>query len=362
MILGAWLLVIAGITSLLVAANSKTKEHVCGEILIGIRGNEGKLYVEKQDVLEMIEKTMAGELLGRPLLQFNLALLERNLEKNPWIRNAELYFDSKDALHVFVEEREPIARVFTTRGSSFYMDSSGARMPLLEKMSIRVPVITGLTAATRLNQSDSAFLDEVKAVAYFVFSNEFWNAQVGQIDITADRRFELIPVIGDHVIRLGDGKDAAEKLNRLFVFYKQVMSKVGFHKYATLDVQFTGQVVAIRKEPTSPVDSIQLQKNIQELMDRANMQNIDEDMLPAAGLMVKTDSIATGINAQHHPVSTKTDSNPITVFRQTNQNAAKKQTQTRSIPRKIMSPPKPKSQPKTSVKKPKAVMGELNEY
>lgn len=348
--LSGWLLVITGITTLLVAANSKRKEHLCKDILVGIKGNEGKFYVEKEDVLKLMEKTMSGSLLQRVVETINLAQLEKGLKMNPWIKNAELYFDSKDALHVFVEEREPIARVFTTQGSSFYMDSSGARMPLLDKMSIRVPVITGFTSARKFNTADSALLQQTKQVAQFIFSNEFWNAQVGQIDITSKRKFELIPVIGDHIIKLGEGENVEEKLNRLFVFYKQVMSKVGFNKYAALDVEFNGQIVAIKKEPTTPVDSIQLKKNIEELMNRASMQNIDEDMLPDQTLTTaKVDSTVSITAAQTNSVSTKTNSNPIEL-NQSNQNTAKTKVETKPIPKKEpVSTEKPKQIVKTSL-------------
>jgi cell division protein FtsQ len=375
-VLGGWLLVISGITTLLVAANCKEKEHVCKDILIGIKGNEGKFYVEKEDVLKLMEKTANGSLLQQSITAINLRRLEDGLKTNPWIRNAELYFDSKDALHVFVEEREPIARVFTTQGSSFYMDSSGARMPLLDKMSIRVPVVTNFTSARRFDAADSVLLQQTKGIVQFIYGNEFWNAQVGQIDITPDRKFELIPVIGDHIIKLGDGENIEEKLNRLYVFYKQVMSKVGFNKYAALDVEFKGQVVAIKKEPTSPVDSIQLQKNIEELMNRANMQNIDEDMLPDQTLNTKVDTTVSTA-AQNNTVSTKTNSNPIEI-NQSAQNTAKTKVETKPIPKKqTVSTEKPKqvvktNQTKTSQKKvsnvkldktkPKAVMPKQNEY
>lgn len=368
--LGGWLLVISGIATLLVAANSKQKAYMCKDILIGIKGNEGKFYVEKEDVLKLMERTMSGSLLQRAVTTINLAKLENGLKTNPWVKNAELYFDNRDALHVFVEEREPIARVFTTEGRSFYMDSSGAKMPLLDKMSIRVPVITGFTSARKFNAADSALLQQTKQVAQFIYSNEFWNAQVGQIDITSKRKFELIPVIGDHIIKLGEGENVEEKLNRLFVFYKQVMSKVGFNKYAALDVEFNGQVIAIKKEPASPVDSIQLRKNIEELMNRANMQNIDEDMLPAQTLSAtKPDSTISITAAQMNTVSTKTNSNPIEL-NQTNQNSAKTKTETQSIPKKSVSVENPKQNVKTNQKKvnnvkvnkakPKAVMSPLH--
>ena len=376
--MGGWLLVISGITTLLIAANRKEQVHLCKEIFIGIKGNEDKFYVEKEDVLKLLQKTVTGSLLQKSVTSINLAGLEAGLKTNPWIRNAELYFDSKDALHVFVEEREPVARVFTTTGNSFYMDSSGARMPLLDKMSIRVPVVTGFTSARKFNAGDSTLLEQTKQVTQFIYGNPFWSAQVGQIDITPEGKFELIPVIGNHIIKLGTGENVEQKLNNLYVFYKQVMSKVGFDKYAALAVEFDGQVVAIKKEPTSPVDSIQLKKNIEELVNRANMQNLEDDMLPDQNLDAKADSIVSTTTAQTIPnttgtVSTKTNPNPnpaaslnVPTNIGTNQNTAQKKTETKSIPKKQRVPIENSNQnvKMNSVKvdkaKPKAVMPSIH--
>jgi cell division protein FtsQ len=376
-VLAGWLMVICGITTLLIAANRKEKNHVCKDILVGIKGNEGKFYVEKEDVLKLMERTAGGSLLEKAIMSINLRRLEDGLKTNPWIKNAELYFDSRDDLHVFVQEREPVARVFTITGNSFYMDSSGARMPLLDKMSIRVPVVTGFTSARKFNSADSALLQQTKQVIRFIYGSEFWNAQVGEIDITTDRKFELIPVIGDHIIRLGDGENVQEKLDKLYVFYKQIMSKVGFNKYAALDIEFKGQVVAIKKEPTSPVDSIQLQKNIEELMNRANMQNIEDDMLPDQNLVPKTDSTVSTIGAQDNLVSTKTNSNPIELNK-SNQNTAKAKAETNPLPKKQPVPieksqqklktnevkvsPKKVNSVKVSKGTPKAVMPKYNDH
>jgi cell division protein FtsQ len=318
--LSLWLLVIGGMATLLIAANSKEKEHVCSEVLIGIKGSGEKFYIEKEDIFELIQKTAGSSLINKPITGVNLGRLEKALEKNSWIRDAELYFDSKDALNVSVTEREPIARVFATNGASFYIDSSGHKMNLVEKLSARVPVITGFVDVKKMNARDSAFFEEVKAVAQFIYGNEFWNAQTGQIDITPEKTFELIPVVGDHMIRLGKGEKIEEKLNRLFVFYRQVLGKVGFNKYAALDVQYEGQVVAVRKEPASPVDSIQLQKNIQSLINKAMMQEIDEAMLPGQmSITGNVDSANLISPAKTDSVPSKTDPNPV----QTNPNPIK---------------------------------------
>ena len=350
--LAAWLLVISGITTLLIAANRKQKEHLCKQVLIGIRGTGEKFYIEKEDVVQMVEATANGSLLQKPVTSIDLAKLEKALETNLWIKTAELYFDSKDALHVFIEEREPIARIFTVEGNSFYIDSSGHKMPLLDKLSARVPVVTGFIDARKLSAKDSVLLREMKQVAFFIYSNKFWNAQIGQIDINADRKFELIPVIGDHVIKLGNGEKVEEKLNRLYVFYKQVMSKTGFNKYAALNIEYDGQVVAVQKGTTSVVDSIQLQMNIEALMNKSGMQNMEEENLPEQKInaVVKTDSTVRNTPIQNNPVPVKTNPNPSEL------------NQTKSIPiaigtAKTTNQSKPLQKPKQQVKmKPKAVM------
>ena len=342
--LAAWFVVIGGITTLLVAANKKKTEHVCKQIVVSIKGSGEKFYVEEADILNELNKTLAGSLVNKPLTNIPLSLLEKNLEKDEWIRNAELYFDREDVLHVSVEEREPIARIFTKGGSSFYMDSSGHQMPLLDKLSVRLPVITGYTNAKKLSAKDSALLDDVKLVAKFVYADPFWNAQIGQIDITADRKFELIPVIGDHIIRIGDAENLEEKLSRLFLFYKQVMSKTGFNKYSVVDVQYNGQVIGVNKGPVSKVDSIQLQKNIKELLERSTIQNVSEEMLPDAKPMAQTDSIQISMTAQNNSVSVKTNPNPANSIDPISEKPAKE------------SKPIDKSEDVKKNKRPKAVM------
>lgn len=278
----AWLVVIGGIVTLLVSANSKAKSRMCKGVIVSINNDGDHIYVEKEDVMKNIEKTAHGSVVNRHIGDMNLSKLEKNLETNPWIRDAELYFDTKDILHVSVSERVPMARVFTTTGNSFYIDSTGAQMPLLQNYSAKLPVVTGFTPVKRLNSADSALLQEMKEVVLTISSDAFWNAQIGQIDITPDHRFELIPILGSHVIRLGSGNNVAEKLAKLMVFYKQVLPKAGLAKYSALDVQFDGQIVAVRKGQTSAVDSIQLQKNIQELLARKMAeQEPDDDEQPA---------------------------------------------------------------------------------
>jgi hypothetical protein len=57
----------------------------------------------------------------------------------------------------------------------------------------------------------------------------------------------MIPKFGNTIIIFGSGKDAAEKLGKLRLFYKEVMVKAGWNKYSEINVQYKNQLVAKRK-------------------------------------------------------------------------------------------------------------------
>jgi cell division protein FtsQ len=350
--------VLAGITTLVIAANGKSQARTCKGIDVSINGDGDKIYVEKDDVLKDIRKTAKGSVVNKRFGAINLGELERSLEKNAWIRDAELYFDTKDVLHVSVFERQPIARVFTTAGNTFYIDSAGYQLPLLEAYSAKLPVVTGFTAAKKLNAKDSGTLRGLKEVVRVVTGDEFWNAQVGQIDITPEGKFELIPVIGSHIIKLGYAENVEQKLANLMVFYKQVLPKAGLAKYSALDVQFEGQVVGVKRGPTSVVDSIQLQKNIEELMKKKDAEQEPDDITEA--IIPKADPTSVSVKDS---VANKTPVvNAVSVKTTTNPNPTPKKT---AIKKSNPVKPTVKNQQKksnTQKPKPKAVMQARNGY
>ncbi len=164
-------------------------------------------------------------MINKQVTEINLAQLERKLEKGSWTKDADLYFDSKNVLHVIVAEREPVARVFTTSGTSFYIDSSGSKMPLLADTSLRLPVITNFSTAKKLNQKDCKLLKELTTIIKYIMGDSFWCVQIAQIDITSTSKFELMPLVGNHIIRIGNSEQLEEKLAKLKIYYKQMRLK-----------------------------------------------------------------------------------------------------------------------------------------
>ena len=268
-----WLAIGSGMVTLLAAAMRNQKTERCTSINIKIKSEEAVLFLREKDVMKILHAGASGELKGQPRLAFDLMKLERLLEENVWIRDSELYFDNKGILHVTVSERKPVARVFTVTGSTFYIDKDEKQMPLSETRAASVPVFTGFPVKKVVSKRDKELLHEIRTTAEFISNNSFWSAQVSQIDITRDREMEMVPVVGNHIVKLGEPKDLSTKFQRLFAFYKNVLSKTGFDKYKMIDVQYHGQVIGV-KGNSSRVDSVQLRKNVEKLLQLArDMQN-----------------------------------------------------------------------------------------
>jgi len=264
--IAVWLCIGAGMLTLLLAAISKKNKGQCKDYTITLKGAQNNFFIDKKDVEQLLVKATKGNIKGEPIASFNLHELELMLEHNTWIEAAELYFDNRDVLHITVTEKEPVARIFTTAGNSFYIDSLGRKMPLSDKLTARVPVFTGYADRKKMKAVDSALLHDIKVTANYIINNPFWMAQVAQVDITPDNNFEMIPLVGNHIVKLGNGEDIDKKFHRLMVFYKQVLSKTGFDKYKVIDVQYKGQVVVSKSALDRKVDAEQLKKNVEKLL------------------------------------------------------------------------------------------------
>jgi cell division protein FtsQ len=300
--LAFWLAILGGMTTLLIAADKRKVDRKCSSVRILIEGESEQVFIQQADIRKEIELVNGGTLEGKAVTDFNLGSLENNLLSNPWIREAELYFDNREVLNIIIRERKPIARLINADGSSFYIDSAGKLLPLLDQVPLRLTVFTGFRNPKRWNAADSLLMKEVRMMATFISGHPFWNAQIPQVDITPDMQFELMPLVGDHIIRFGRAADLDLKFDNLYVFYKQVLHKAGLRKYSVVDVRYKNQVVAVNRGETSKADSIALEKNIRELIE-AGMKETEQTR-PAENIQ-ETKSLD-----ENHQVPLKTTPDP----------------------------------------------------
>ena len=117
-----------------------------------------------------------------------------------------------------------------------------------DKLSARVPVFTNFPSEkAALAKPDSILLFGIVKLATYINTDSFWTAQIAQIHINGESKFEMVPLIGDQLILLGDAEQLDKKFKRLKAFYEQALVGQGINTYEKLDVRFDKQVVAVRR-------------------------------------------------------------------------------------------------------------------
>jgi cell division protein FtsQ len=265
----------AGLALLVAAINSKNTSGCRG---LEVEINEGAKagFLNKKDLVAILENNGLKDWLNKRTASFNLLQMETVLRKNSWIGDVQIYFDNNDILKIRVRERQPIARIFTIYGNSFFIDSGGTQMSLSDRNVFRLPVFTGYPYEKFGYGKDSALNKEIKNLAVFLNQDDFWSCQIQEVHINPPKNFQMTPLIGSQQIDFGDGTDFENKFHRLFIFYKEVITKTGFEKYFSINLAFANQVIATRKQGIiSRTDSIQARKNIMDMIRKAQRMDAD---------------------------------------------------------------------------------------
>lgn len=242
-----WSIAGAALIVLFVIAWKAKEEKRCTSIQIELVGeNTAALFMDEKEILQIIHEQGVKE--GMPIRDVNLNTLEKYLQTIRWVKNVELFLDNTQSLQVRIEQRTPIARIFTASGNSFYIDKEGLQLPLKQLTVLRLPVFTNFpTDQEKLSKPDSLLLNDVLHFTQAVATDSFFMAQTAQVNIANNGDFELVPSVGDHLVLIGSVENIEDKLNRLYTFYKKVWVQSGLNAYQVIDCRFDNQIVALKK-------------------------------------------------------------------------------------------------------------------
>ena len=280
-----WSIAAAALIVLFVVSWKAKSEKQLTDIQVELVGESAQaLFMDEFAIRSILNEQ--GVKAGMPIEKINLTQLEKFIEKTEWVKNAEFFINNKLVLEVKIEQRIPIARVFTASGTSFYIDIEGSRLPLKQLTVLNLPVFTGFpTDQPKLSRPDSVLLKDVLFFAKTIQKDSFFMAQVAQVNIEPNGTFQMVPTLGDHLVLLGTVDQLEDKLNRLFTFYKKVWLVSGVNAYQYIDCRFNHQVVALKKglQPIQFTGDFKLLAGDSTIMMQAPVASLDT--------IAKTDSV-----------------------------------------------------------------------
>lgn len=173
--------------------------------------------------------------VGKLHSDINLTEIEASLLKLNMIKDVTCYFSNNGDVNVSVTQRVPLFRVMQG-GSSYYIDNERKRMSTSIRFSAYVPVVTGNV------NFDFASTNLYDFVVYLQ-SESRWRSAFTQINVTPDLKVELVPRVGDFIIKMGTLDRYESKLNKLDKFLKVLPKYHSWDKYSVINLEFKDQVV-----------------------------------------------------------------------------------------------------------------------
>jgi cell division protein FtsQ len=89
-------------------------------------------------------------------------------------------------------------------------------------------------------------LKDIYELSMFISQNELWEAHIEQVYINQSGEYELVPRIGPHIIILGEIDDYREKFEKLEIFYKEGLNRIGWNQFIKINLKYKDQVVCTK--------------------------------------------------------------------------------------------------------------------
>lgn len=239
--------------------------------------------VTSEMILNLIEYDSLNSVVGRLTAEIDTRDVAARIMVEPVIAQAGSYVDMNNVLYVSVRQRKPVVRVVTGSGYDFYVTEDDFILPSYGYTAQYVPLLTGEfdvpfekgytgklddTVEERSNvfsEKNYTFFTKLINFVDYIRKDEFWNAQIVQINVCrsinngakptisgatddpsrffVEPELELIPRAGNHTIVLGAIEGYEGKLRKLLYFYNNALDKEGWDRWDYIDLRFRGQVV-----------------------------------------------------------------------------------------------------------------------
>lgn len=223
----------------------KSSEKTVNNVIIKVQDEYGSHFVDENDIDRIITSNNTNIIRGKYFEEVNLKLMEKNIEQNRFVENAEVYKDHKGNILIDVIQYKPIARIVQQDGPHAYIGDKGNILPVSEKFTARVVIVDGENANRMLGVDYRKTEEAIAFVELIKKMNEdpFLKAQISQITFKKNGDIEMRPQVGDEVIIFGTSEDMELKFKKIKIFYKDIVQLKGYNKYKTVNLKYKEQII-----------------------------------------------------------------------------------------------------------------------
>jgi len=229
------------------------------EIDYPANNGQANLLVTENDINKYVYLQF-DSLVGKKIDSVNIEQIENKLAEHEYLQNAEVNIGISGILNIKAKQREAFLRIIEENGKSYLVDIESNIIPVRYGYPCRLLVCNGFIRTYSINHDkikskniledsllQASKLKEIYEISLKIYNDDFLSSQISQIYIKENGEFELIPIVGNHLIELGKIENLEEKLFKLKAFYKSTIRKGGWSNYKSINLKYKDQVVCAKR-------------------------------------------------------------------------------------------------------------------
>jgi len=216
-----------------------SRNKLCESFEVVIADSNRVQFVLTRDIERLVKRHNLHP-VGKSFGDINTLAIRDTILTNQLVETAEVYTTPAGGIVAAIRQRQPVIRVITSQGRSYYVDQERRIMPVTPAFTVYVPVVTGAVTETMARE-------ELYDFAMFLQRNADWDAWIEQIEVRSNDDVVLIPRAGDFSIVMGSLKDYPVKLSKFIRFVDQGLNVLGWNRYSEINLKYENQVVCTRK-------------------------------------------------------------------------------------------------------------------
>ena len=239
----AGLLILVWVITGLASAGSRSK--TVKEVRVILDEGKESFFLDSESVKKILNEKNGKALEGSRVSDLKFSALEYELDRNPWIGNAEVFWQHDSVVTANIKLRKPVARVLAANGVSFYLDEKMRKFPVSASYPADVPLISG-AVREELSPEDTIKSMQLLGISELlneIRTNLFFASLVSEIVVDEKGEVTIFPEVGELRIKIGKPENVKEKLEGLMKFFEQVLTLTGWERYKSVDLSFDGQIV-----------------------------------------------------------------------------------------------------------------------
>ena len=218
----------------------------CDRIEVIIKNPRSQNFIREDEVAALVRPSA----LGKRLDAMDVNAMEEFLCRTSAICQAEAYVHGPSTLTLEVVQRNPVLR-FQTDAGGFYCDNSGFILPLLNNVTLDLPVVSGhlrFQLPPNLSGYPTAGEDWVAELLHLteaVRNNPYWSREIVQIWVEENSDIVLYTRSCDEKFIFGSLADSDAKLTKMAGYLRTIRPEAARQgkKYTTVNLKYKDQII-----------------------------------------------------------------------------------------------------------------------